>query len=321
VMNPASPQVQQHVLSVVRDLLAHYDVDGLHFDDYFYPYPDSMNSPFPDGAEYQAYLADGGTAQLGDWRRSNVNALVSSVMAAIAVEHPAVRFGIAPFGIYRSGTPAGIVGLSGVDVLYCDSLKWMSEGWVDYLAPQLYWPTTQRAQSFTTLATWWASIASGGRHVFPGHAATNLGSTSVWTLVEYTSQVAVTRTLRANGALGDLHFRATPLLANRLGVLDAFTTSLYAFAALTPVVPRAGASVTPPVPRVVVGPSSVTVTTASPASTRFWALSAQTSSGLWQLRRVVGSAVGSLVVPPGTWAVSAVAPGGAESQGVVFVVP
>ncbi len=321
VMNPASAQVQLHVLAVVRDLLDHYDVDGLHFDDYFYPYPDASNTPFPDDAAYQGYLADGGTAPRSDWRRDNVNSLVSAVMETIALEHPAVRFGISPFGIYRSGTPAGITGLSGVEVLYCDSLRWMSEGWVDYLAPQLYWPTTQHAQSFTTLATWWASIAAGGRHVFPGHAATNLGSTSAWSLAEYTSQVAVTRTLRPNGAQGDLHFRASPLLANRLGVLEAFSTTLYATPALTPVVPRAGASTVPPVPRVELGALAITVTVGPPASTRFFALYSQSSNGTWQLRQVVGANSGPLAVSTGVWAVTAVAPGGAESQGVRVVVP
>ncbi len=319
VMNPASTAVRTHVVDVVKDLLAHYDVDGLHFDDYFYPYPDAANTPFPDSAQYQAYTSGGGTLNLADWRRGNVDALVSSVMNTVTTLHPTVRFGIAPFGIYRSGTPSGISGLSGVDVLYCDAVKWMNQGWVDYLAPQLYWPTTQSAQSYTTLATWWANGTMGGRHLFPGHATYQLGTSSSWTLAEYEAQVAVTRSLSAHDALGDLHFRAANVLANRSGVLTAFKTSLYSTPALVPELPRTGASLVPPVPQVTLS-AGVATLAAVPGSTRFFGLYRQAVGG-WELQRVVGASTASVTLGSGTWAVTAVAPGGAESQGVELVVP
>jgi uncharacterized lipoprotein YddW (UPF0748 family) len=320
VMNPASSAVRTHVVDVVKDLLAHYDVDGLHFDDYFYPYPDAANTPFPDGAQYQAYTSGGGSLSLANWRRGNVDALVSAVMSTVTTLHPAVRFGIAPFGIYRSGTPAGTSGLSGVDVLYCDAVKWMNQGWVDYLAPQLYWPTTQSAQSYTTLATWWANGTMGGRHLFPGHATYQLGTSGAWTLAEYEAQVAVTRSLSAHNALGDLHFRAANVLANRSGVLTAFKSALYATPALVPELPRTGASVTPPVPLVSVSAGVAMLGSAAPGSTRFFALYRQVAAG-WALQRVVGASTSSVSLSSGTWAVTAVAPGGAESQGVVLTVP
>lgn len=321
VMNPGSAAVRAYVVSVMRDLLDHYDVDGLHFDDYFYPYPDASNTPFPDTANYNAYVADGGTLTRLDWRRENVNALVAEVMNVVKTQHPNVRFGISPFGIYKPGTPPGIVGLNAYDTLACDSVRWMNEGWVDYLAPQLYWPTTPAAQSYTTLATWWAQGTMGGRHLFPGHGTYRLGTTSAWTLSEYRTQLNVTRGLRANNALGDLHFRTADVLSNRSGVLDLLRSEFYSAPALPPPVPRAGAAMTPPVPFVARAGQVLTVTNPLPMTVRFYALYREAMPGQWALTKVAGGASVQFAVTSGTWAVSAIGRGDAESQGVLVVVP
>lgn len=318
VMNPGSTAVRTHVVDVVKDLLDRYDVDGLHFDDYFYPYPDSNGTAFPDDTLYFAYTGQGGTLSRGDWRRENVNALVRDVMTVIQRDHPHIRFGISPFGIYKSGTPAGISGLSGFDAIYCDSLKWMTQGWVDYLAPQLYWPITQTSQSYTTLATWWAGGATGGRHIFPGHATYQLGTTSAWSLSEYRNQLAVTRSLQGSGALGDVHFRTTHLLANRSGVLDALTHGEYSAPSLPPEVPRAGATTAPAPPTVLRSGSVVTLTTAP--GVRFVVLYREVN-GAFERVSIKGEATVTFTLAPGRWALTAVARGGAESRGVRLTIP
>src|SRR5262249_20143603 len=125
-----------------RDILTRYDVDGIHFDDYFYPYPIDGAS-FNDAATYAAYTSAGGALAKDDWRRSNVDALVQETGDLVTRARSDARFGISPFGIYRPGMPPGITGLDAWATLYCDPVKWMHERWVDYVAPQLYWPTTQ----------------------------------------------------------------------------------------------------------------------------------------------------------------------------------
>jgi hypothetical protein len=195
----------------------------------------------------------------------------------------------------------------------------MANGWVDYLAPQLYWLESS-AQKYSTLATWWAARNMGGRHLFPGHAEYQLSGAN-WPVSEIQNQVTFTRTLKAQGAMGDLHFRAANIAANTKGVATLFKTNLYAKPALPPVLPRAGASVAPAVPFVSVVGSTLSVTNPMPAQVRFYALYREISAGQWELTRVLGGAQVSFPVTSGTWAVSAVARGGAESQGWRVVVP
>ena len=318
VMNPGRDEVRQHFEAVVSDLLDRYDVDGVHFDDYFYPYP-VAGAPFPDSATYSAYSADGGTMTLLDWRRDNVNTLVREVMGLVTNDHPTVRFGISPFGIWKSGVP--VPGLDAYNELACDPVTWMANGWVDYLTPQLYWRESS-AQKYSTLATWWASQNRGGRHLFPGHAVHQLSASGAsWPLSEIQDQITFTRTLKAQGALGDVHFRAAFIANNTKGVHALFGTNLYAKPALAPVLPRAGASVAPAVPFVSVVGSTLSVTNPMPASVRFFALYREVAAGQWELTRVLGGAQVSFAVTAGAWAVSSVARGGAESQGVRVVVP
>ncbi|WP_157774733.1 glycoside hydrolase family 10 protein [Melittangium boletus] len=319
VMNPGEPAVRQHVTAVVKDLLDHYDVDGLHFDDYFYPYPDSQNTPFPDDATYTRYQEGGGTLEKGDWRRNNVNTLVHEVMELISSEHPHVRFGISPIGLWKNGEP--VSGFDAYNAIACDAVTWMKEGWIDYLAPQLYWRESSK-QPYSTLSTWWANRPKGGVHVFPGHAVHNLsGELQNWPLTEIADQVAFTRTLRAQGAQGDLHFRARFILDDTKGVKGLLRDELYAQPALPPQVPREGAAMTPPVPFVVREGNTVHVTNPLPLDARFHLLYRETSPGTWTLERVVGGAQATFEVSSGTWAVSDVGRGGAESQGVRITVP
>ncbi|MBO6576028.1 MAG: family 10 glycosylhydrolase [Rhodothermales bacterium] len=166
ILNPGLDAVHDYVAEIVDDVLRRYDVDGIHFDDYFYPYP-----PYEMGSsDLSTFDANPrGFANLDDWRRDNINRFVARINSVVQQVKPDAVFGISPFGIWRSGTPQGIVGLSGADALFADARAWLDAGTVDYLAPQLYWPFGG-GQDFAALADWWVSV-SNGRHLYPGLAA------------------------------------------------------------------------------------------------------------------------------------------------------
>ena len=244
---------QAQTVTVIHDILARYDIDGIHFDDYFYPYP---NGPFPDDATYSAYLAAGGDLSLGDFRRNNVHELVETVHELIKQERPDVRYGISPFGIYRPGIPDGIVGLDQYAAIYADPLRWLDEGWVDYIAPQLYWPTTQTPQAYEVLLHWWADQArSAGKDLYVGNYTSQLGSSSAWTVAELLEQIRLTRHARERGALGNIHYQINPIKENRAGITSALVNGFYAKPAAAP--PIAGATGRPPMPELSVSAAGV----------------------------------------------------------------
>ena len=136
--DPANPKTQGHVSNVVKDIVKRYDIDAVHFDDYFYPYATyNKGADFPDNASWNAYLSNGGTLSRADWRRDNVNKFVERIYKEIHAEKNNVRFGISPFGIWKPGYPMGIIGSSQYDELYADAKLWLNKGWVDYFSPQL----------------------------------------------------------------------------------------------------------------------------------------------------------------------------------------
>lgn len=164
ILNPGRPEVMSYIADVVEDIVSNYNVDGIHFDDYFYSYDGTSSSL--DADEYAAY---GGGMSLSDWRRDNINRMIDSVYTTIQNVKPTVRFGVSPFGIYKNGVPSGIVGLDAYSTIYCDPLAWLEDGTVDYLTPQLYWPTGG-GQDFETLANWWSDqVHAHGRHLYTGH--------------------------------------------------------------------------------------------------------------------------------------------------------
>ncbi len=168
-MVPTRQAVQDHSAAVIADVVRRYDVDGIHFDDYFYPY-DSYNDgkDFPDAEDYAAYREQGGPLSKGDWRRAAVDTFVARVHREVHEIDSRCRFGISPFGIWRPGHPASIQGLDQYDALYADAKKWLNEGWVDYFTPQLYWPIAQVPQSFPVLLGWWSEQNTAQRHLWPG---------------------------------------------------------------------------------------------------------------------------------------------------------
>ncbi len=215
-MDPGSREVQDHVVKVVADVARRYDVAGIHFDDYFYPYPSVGR--LPDGKTYERYRAGGGTLPVGDWRRDNVNRLIARSSQAAKEARPGIVFGVSPFGIYTKGQPSTVkAGLDQLNEIYADPLKWMRSGWVDYIAPQLYWKD-QSDQCFTELLEWWRSPAVNPRRVpvYPGIAAYRM-SEQGWPAQEIVKQVGLSRTV-GSGPSGHVFFRMANMVNNTKGV-------------------------------------------------------------------------------------------------------
>ena len=156
LLNPALQENRDYICQVVTDILERYDVDGLHIDDYFYPYP-TPGIPIPDNAYFRAN--NQGFTDIGDWRRNNVNLFIEQLWATIRTVKPWVKFGVSPFGIYRNvkNDPNGSQtnGLQNYDQLYADVLLWVKNGWVDYCVPQIYWEIGNKAADYAELMNWW----------------------------------------------------------------------------------------------------------------------------------------------------------------------
>lgn len=233
IFNPGILEVHDYIADVVRDVVSRYKVDGVHFDDYFYPYP-SYEITVEDESYYNA--TPRGFLTLPDWRRDNINRFVATVAATIRSTNPGVKFGISPFGIWKSGVPQGIVGLSSYDVIYADPIAWLEAGTVDYLTPQLYWPFGG-GQDFGLLADWWVS-KSNNRHIYTGMAAYQTDAATFtgtrYTAAEIPSQIDFGRT--TTGIEGSILFRANNLRpgSNNLGLTDALSNGYYAQKAFTP---------------------------------------------------------------------------------------
>lgn len=237
-LDPGEKGTQDHVLNVILDVVRRYDIDGVHFDDYFYPYKSyNKGADFPDDASWQKYKAAGGTLSRSDWRRENVNILVRNVNQAVHALKPHIRFGIAPFGIWQPGHPPGVVGLNSHEELYNDSRKWVQEGWVDYIAPQLYWKVTAPRQPYPALVKWWVEQSSRqGRHVWPGLIPSRVtGKSDGWKASEIVDQIVATR--RQPGATGHILFSFKPLMRDVGGIATALTGQVYRGRALVPASP------------------------------------------------------------------------------------
>lgn len=218
-LDPGLPAVRNYVTSIVEDIVKRYDIDGIHFDDYFYPYtPHEITNE--DSATFAEYPR--GFTSLEDWRRDNVNLLISSVNKAVKKIKPFVRFGVSPFGIYRNNTPEGISGYSSVDKIYCDPIAWIKDKSIDYLSPQLYW-AIGGSQDYYKLLKWW-NDQSNGIEIIPGIAVYKIISKS-WDSSEIPEQIRYARKLPNVG--GTIIFRAGNLFANPANFSDSLTQTIY----------------------------------------------------------------------------------------------
>ncbi|MBW3630137.1 MAG: family 10 glycosylhydrolase [Gemmatimonadetes bacterium] len=248
-MEPSEPAVHDQAIKVILDVARRYDVDGIHIDDYFYPYrvndSGGRTIPFPDDENYERYRRSGGTLGRSDWRRSNVDRFVERLYGELKGVRPHVKFGISPFGIWRPGYPAQIQGLDAYEEIYADARKWLNNGWLDYFVPQLYWPVNQRPQAFPVLLDWWVGQNSRGRHIWPGSFSDRV-SEGRWPASEIVNQVDVTR--QNPGASGNVFFRMRSLMSTRNGLYESLSRAPYNGAALVPASPWLS-TVAPPRPR------------------------------------------------------------------------
>lgn len=232
--DPANPKTQDHVSNVVMEIVEKYDIDGIHFDDYFYPYASyNGGSDFPDHDSWNQYKANGGNLSRADWRRENVNQFIERIYREIKQEKNFVKFGISPFGIWKPGYPSGIVGMSQYDELYADAKLWLNKGWVDYFTPQLYWPIDAPRQSFISLLEWWNSENTHQRHLWPGLNTVEIKSTDKPT--EINRQIQIARQITPNSK-GVAHWSIAGL-ANNPSMIYSLKEGPYKSKALIPKTP------------------------------------------------------------------------------------
>jgi len=237
-LDPGEKEVQDYSLSVLMDVVKRYDVDGIHFDDYFYPYKardaSGKELDFPDDASWRRFGA-GGKLSRDDWRRENVNTFIQRVYKSIKAAKPCVKFGVSPFGIWRPKNPPQIQGFDAYASLYADSRKWLASGWVDYFAPQLYWEIKPPEQSFPVLLRWWAAQNIKGRTLCPGINSTKVGRG--WQPQEIVNQIRLARA--QPGTTGHIHWNMQSLRHNAAfdGVLER---EVYSQPALMPPSPWLG---------------------------------------------------------------------------------
>jgi uncharacterized lipoprotein YddW (UPF0748 family) len=233
--DPGLPQVRDLAVRVVLDVVQHYDVDGVHLDDYFYPYP-IAGKAFPDAATFKKYGA--GYKNLGDWRRHNVDALIQELHTRIHQAKGWVQFGVSPFGVWRnkSRDKAGsaTAALQSYDDIYADSRMWVRKGWVDYIAPQLYWPVGFKAADYRTLVAWWAKQVAGTHvQLIIGQAAYQVGQPGAWKDPAELSR-HVTIDARYPQVGGEAFFSAHDLAQDRRGFATRLLRDHYSHPALAP---------------------------------------------------------------------------------------
>lgn len=228
-LNPGIPEVQNYVASVIMDVVRRYDIDGVHFDDYFYPYG-GMGSQ--DTAAYNLYK--GSFTNIGDWRRNNVNKFVAMVYDSIKATKSWVKFGISPFGIWKSGQP--VPGLDAYSAIYCDAINWIQNKKLDYVTPQMYWKIAG-AQDYSVLMPWW-SVRTNGRHLYTGNAVyrlTDVNFTTENNASEIQNQIEMNRV--NNRAQGFVAFSSKSITNNLKGVQDSLRNNQFRYTSLPPVMP------------------------------------------------------------------------------------
>ncbi len=222
ILDPGLPQVRDYVTSVILEVVRRYDIDGFHFDDYFYPYPPNQITN-QDDSTFARY--NRGFTDRGDWRRDNVNLFVRQIHDSIQVVKPYVKFGISPFGIWKNGVPPDIVGLDAYNVLYCDAVAWLKEKTVDYITPQLYWQIGG-SQDYSKLIPWWVS-QTNTRHLYVGQALYR-----GWPASEMANQI---RLNRSNSSVhGSIFFRAAFITSNTNAYADSLRADFYRYPAFLP---------------------------------------------------------------------------------------
>jgi uncharacterized lipoprotein YddW (UPF0748 family) len=236
--DPGIPGTREYVTSVVCDIVRRYDVDGIHMDDYFYPYP--TNIPFPDEGSFKKYSRAFPPEEKMSWRRENVDILIKTISDSLRSIKPNVKFGISPFGVWRNkrDDPEGsstTAGVTNYDHLYADIRKWLKEGWIDYVVPQIYWEIGFKVADFETLCKWW-NDNSFGKNLYIGLAPFKLdrkANVPAWRKSDQLpDQIEVLR--KYPNISGCIFFSSKSFSRDLLGFQDSLTNRLFKYIALTP---------------------------------------------------------------------------------------
>ncbi|WP_328989158.1 family 10 glycosylhydrolase [Kribbella sp. NBC_01245] len=250
--NPGIPAARKLVESAIMDAVSRYDIDGVHFDDYFYPYP-VAGQTFADAATYAEHGA--GFPTIAEWRRNNINLLISELQQLIKTRKPWVKFGVSPFAVWRNaGTdPLGSPTTAGVqtyDDLYADTRRWVREGWIDYIVPQVYWAQGFAPADYSKLVPWWAEQVRGTNvHLYIGQATYKVGTSTQ--SPDWADPKELSDHLAFNAGIpevkGDIYFSAKDVRADRLGATTLLNQTWYTRPALIPAMPALDSTAPRPV--------------------------------------------------------------------------
>ena len=229
MLNPGMQEVRDFIANIIIDIVRRYDVDGIHFDDYFYPYTPPISDE-----DLPHFRADQrGFDSIQDWRRDNINLMVKQVYDSIQVADPFVKFGISPFGI-RKNSDAGTNGGEGYHLLFADPVAWLESGSIDYITPQLYWETSHPVAPYEPLLHWWAEIAAKhNRHLYVGLAPYRLQGATDWPVEELGNQIRINRS-NPNPVQGKIYFRTRNITDNPKSLADSMSGDWYRRPALIP---------------------------------------------------------------------------------------
>ena len=233
LFDPGVPECREYICTIVKDIVSRYDVDAIHMDDYFYPYPVG-GEDFPDQASFARYGRPKGykNSQKNAWRRNNVNMLIQEIRMTMFATKPWVRFGVSPFGIYRNkksttdGSGSNTNGLQNYDDLYADVKKWVKEGWIDYNIPQVYWEIGHNAADYVTLVKWWAEN-NYNQHLYIGQdVARTMKADDLTRKMRYIRRIPQIH--------GNCFWPAGEITANNKGVVDSLANNYHRYPALIP---------------------------------------------------------------------------------------
>ena len=248
------------MLATILDVAKRYDVDGIHLDDYFYPYRESrvvsrrvrgrrmrtrVAIEFPDDSTWKRFGRANGWTDRDAWRRANIDDFVEQLYRGVKAINPAIVVGISPFGIWRPESPPGVTGLDSFSEIYADSKKWLARGWLDFIAPQLYWELGGPEDRFRALDGWWRSVNPRARYVWPALYTSHVyGGRDAWPLGEIREQIATIRAARVGStdAPGHIHFRLAALFADNNRLAADLATAAYSERAIVPPFPWLGPS-------------------------------------------------------------------------------
>ena len=338
-IDPGDPAARRYVLETILDVVKRYDVDGIALDDYFYPYRESrtvtrrvkkrrvkyqVQLEFPDDRTWKKFGKAKGWTDRDAWRRANIDDFIESLYKETKAIKRSEIVGISPFGIWRPGSPPGITGLDAYEEIYADSRRWLAEGWLDYVAPQLYWEVGGTQDRFRALDAWWRGHNPMARYVWPTIYTSHVyGGRDAWPMNEIETQISTIRDARIGSVdtPGEVHFRLAALFANDDRLAGTLSES-YGERALVPAFPWLGGAVpASPVISFVSGDSatSFSITPGDSTKVRWWLIQTRGIDGKWATAlRPTGD--GQLAVSafgtdqPDEIAVTAIGPNGLASE-------